>query len=217
MFFVERTSKNNSWPKCCTLAHVLRPWGFFRILKHSRLYGVKFKLAGLLSRLRIKLGSRHLNNLLNFKLSQSNFAKCLFVLKLSWPCISGIRLNNVSELCGNKSSVHCYGPGHFYLFRQDYDKSEVEEGVFPCFWGQEANLFARTSLLNVAWLWPLPLLNWTTTQTTANQGLFICPWTWLFLSCLQHSQFPALSCVVFTVRMMERVRYSVPSALQRCS
>ena len=148
MFFVDRTSKNNSRLQCCTLAHMSSALRVFKNTKTLLALWYLFKLAGLFSWLRIKLGSRHLNNLLNFKLRQSNFAKCLFALKLSWPRISSVRLNSVSESCDNKYSVRCYGPEHLYPFSQDYDKTEEEEGVFPCFWGQEANFFARTSLLN---------------------------------------------------------------------
>lgn len=102
-------------------------------------------LQGLFSLLRIKSDSRHFDdNWMNFKLSQGNFAKCILALKLSWPP-SVVNLNSMLR----SSSISLLWPKEFLHSQQEYDKLEVKERAFHCLWWQEANLFAKMSLLNI--------------------------------------------------------------------
>lgn len=122
--------------------------------------------------------------MMNFKLNQSNFIKCVIALKLTWSHIIGIDWPVLqSDMYIDQSAV---AQGHFYLWI-DYDKSEVKENAFHCLWWQETKLFEKMSLLNGGMTWPYPPLICTTIRGKLNLGLFY--WYWNHFFCLLCSLF----------------------------
>lgn len=150
--------------------------------------------------------------MMNFKLNQSNFIKCVIALKLTWPHIIGIDWPVLqSDMYLDQSAV---AQGHFYLWI-DYDKSEVKENAFHCLWWQETKLFEKMSLLNDL---ALPSSNLYHHQRQTKSGPILLVLKSLFLSPLQpFLNFSPWYSVVLTVTVLGRVRNSVTSTSQRHS
>lgn len=81
-------------------------------------------------------------------------------------------------------------PKEFLHFGWDYDKSEVKENVFHCLWWQEANLFAKMSLLNIGVTLAPPSFLYQHQTKPGPIQLALKP---IFLSPMHTSRCPVLS------------------------